>query len=60
MKRFSQWDACLKKAGVKSCLAMYTKIQEEIKKNPDFKKIAAKPKPKRDHATIRKKRLNGA
>ena len=35
MKQFSQWDKCLKDTGSKSVEALFTKIFEEVKKNPE-------------------------
>lgn len=52
-KLFSQWDKCLKAAGAKSVEALYTKIHDEIRKNPDFKKKEAKKAPKREHKKFR-------
>jgi large subunit ribosomal protein L5e len=33
-KQFSQWDLCLQKAGVDTLEKLYTKIHDEIRKNP--------------------------
>jgi len=46
-RQFSKWDANLKKAGVTSLEKLYTKVHEEIKKNPaavkkDKKKVEVK------------------
>jgi len=47
-RQFSKWDAVLKKAGTESLEKLYTKVHDEIKKNPakpakkDQKKVAIK------------------
>jgi hypothetical protein len=46
-KQFSKWDAALKKANVTSLEKLYTKVHEEIRKNPaavkkDKKKVEIK------------------
>jgi len=46
-QQFSQWQACLKKAGVKTIEELYKKVHAEIRKNPSFtptKKTGIKPK----------------
>ena len=50
---FSKWDKCLKAAKAKSVEALYTKIHDDIRKNPDFKKKEVKKAPKREHAKFR-------
>ena len=57
-KLFSQWDKCLKSSKAKSVEALYTKIHDEIRKNPDFKKKEAKKAPKREHAKFRTHKFN--
>jgi len=43
-KQYSKWDAALKKANVTSLEKLYTKVHEEIRKNPAA--VAKKPKTK--------------
>ena len=52
-KKFRLWIENLKKAEAKNCEALYTKIHEEIRKNPKFEKKAAKKNPPRDHKKFR-------
>ena len=47
--QFRRWNECLKNTGSKSVEALYKKVHEEIRKNPDFAKKAEKKDPKRDH-----------
>ena len=58
MKKFSKWDACLKKNGVAKCEDLYKKLQDEVKKNPDLQKAKKNEKPNRTHKKYRTKRLN--
>jgi large subunit ribosomal protein L5e len=37
--QFRRWDECLKAAKVDTCEKLYTKVHDEIKKNPDFTKV---------------------
>ena len=55
--QFSKWNACLKATGSASIEKLYTKIHEEIRKNPALAKKAPKKEPKRDHKKLRSKRL---
>ena len=57
-RQFSLWDLCLKKNGVDTCEKLYTKIQEAIRKNPDFVKKAKKDQPKREFMKKRQTPLN--
>lgn len=47
--QFRRWLECLQKSGCKSVEALYKKVHEEIRKNPDFVKKACKADPKREH-----------
>lgn len=48
-RQFSQWSACLKKAGVSSVKALYEKIHAGILKDSSFKKKTTKANPDRAH-----------
>lgn len=43
-EQFKQWSASLTKAGVASVEALYTKIFDEIRKNPDHQKVKKEKK----------------
>ena len=55
--QFRLWDECLKKCGAASVEKLYTKVHDEIRKNPAHTKKAAKKDPKRDHKKFHKTRL---
>eukprot|EP00827_Trimyema_finlayi_P006787 TRINITY_DN82_c0_g1_i2.p1 TRINITY_DN82_c0_g1~~TRINITY_DN82_c0_g1_i2.p1 ORF type:complete len:300 (+),score=109.26 TRINITY_DN82_c0_g1_i2:170-1069(+) len=57
--QFSIWDKCLKANKVTTVEALYTKIQNEIIKNPAFTKKEAKKNPKREHKKFRPAKLTG-
>lgn len=57
-KQFSKWDEVLKKAGVASIEKLYTKVFDEIRKNPDRVSKPAKKDFKRDHAKKKQRKLN--
>jgi len=56
--QFSKWQKTLADAKVDSVEKLYTKIHEEIKKNPEFTKKPVKQTPKRDFTKKITKRLN--
>lgn len=58
--QFSLWNECLKKSGAGSVEKLYSKIHNEIRKNPEYAKKAGKQNPKRDHTKFHKKRLTNA
>ncbi len=58
--QFRLWHECLKKSGAASVEKLYAKIHEEIRKNPDFVKRAAKTGPKREHTKFHQKALTNA
>lgn len=55
--QFSRWQKTLTAANVTSVEKLYTKIHEEIRKSPDFKKKDKKANPKRDFTKKIQKRL---
>lgn len=60
-KQFSVWIKCLEGSKVDSVEKLFTKIQDSIRKNPDFvKKDAKKDKPKREFLKKRQVKLNRA
>ena len=58
--QFSKWNECLKKCGVASVEKLFAKVHDEIRKNPDHVKKAAKKDVKRDHKKFHRARLTGA
>lgn len=58
--QFRLWNECLKKNNAKSVADLYTKLHQEIRKNPDFVKRGAKANPKREHIKFHKKALTNA
>jgi len=57
-RQFSKWAATLKDAGADSLEKLYTKIQAEIRKNPDRVKAQVKTNPDRAHKKFRPKRMS--
>jgi len=55
--QFKNWNGTLQKSGSKSVEALYTKIHQEIRKNPDFARRTAKAAPKREHTKFHRTRL---
>ncbi len=58
--QFKFWNECISKSGVKSVSDLYTKIHQEIRKNPDFVKSSKKAPTKREHTKFHKKALTNA
>jgi large subunit ribosomal protein L5e len=58
--QFSRWTKTLTEAKVDTVEKLFTKIHDEIRKNPDFVKKAVKQNPKRDFTKKIQKRLNAA
>lgn len=57
--QFGRWQKTLAAAGVASVEKLFTKIHDDIRKNPDFKKKDKKANPKRDFTKKIQKRLTG-
>jgi hypothetical protein len=43
---------------VSTCEELYTKIHEEIRKNPSFEKKPPKVNPNREHVKLRKQKMS--
>ena len=56
--QFSRWQKVLSTAGAASVEKLYLKIHDEIRKNPELTKKAAKQNPKREHTKYRNRKLN--
>ena len=56
-RQFGRWTASLKEAGVDSIEKLFTKVQAEIRKNPDRVKSQEKKNPDRAHSKYHNKRL---
>jgi large subunit ribosomal protein L5e len=50
-RQFSQWEKCMTALKMKTCEEVYKKVHEDIKKNPDRKKLPGNLKPTRKVVT---------